>query len=264
LPGRLIVNADDWGRDRETTQRTWECIQRGAVSSVSAMIFMEDSERAASVAREHGIDAGLHLNFTTAFSSENYPAALLEHQQKIAAFLLRHPISRMVFHPGLVRSFEYVVSAQREEFARLYGAEAERFDGHHHMHLCANVLLGKLLPPGTRVRRHFSYEPREKTVRNYVFRKFTDAVLVRRHSVVDYFFSLPPLDPPSHLQGILALAGHSLVELETHPVNRDEYRFLADGEIFRLCADLTATSAVDYGVESRPRTVSVFGPPSLK
>ncbi|MGC2196217.1 MAG: ChbG/HpnK family deacetylase [Terriglobales bacterium] len=254
------MNADDWGRDRETTQRTWECIRRGAVSSVSAMIFMKDSERAASVARESGIDVGLHLNFTTSFSSENCPASLLEHQQKIAAFLLRRPISRMVFHPGLVRSFEYVVSAQREEFARLYGAEAERFDGHHHMHLCANVLLGKLLPTGTRVRRHFAYESREKAVRNYVFRKFTDAVLVQRHRVVDYFFSLPPLAPPGRLQGILALARHSLVELETHPVNPEEYRFLAHGEIFRLCGELTATSVFDYGVESRHRSVGVFGP----
>ena len=35
---------------------------------VSAMVFMEDSERAASIARADAIDAGLHLNFTTAFS----------------------------------------------------------------------------------------------------------------------------------------------------------------------------------------------------
>jgi predicted glycoside hydrolase/deacetylase ChbG (UPF0249 family) len=224
------------------------------------MIFMKDSERAASVAREHGIDAGLHLNFTTAFSSENCPASLLEHQQKLAAFLSRHPISRMVFHPGLVHSFEYVVSAQRAEFVRLYGVEAERFDGHHHMHLCANVLLGKLLPSGTRVRRHFSYEPREKAVRNYVFRKFTDAVLVRRHRIVDYFFSLPPMNPSGRLQRILALARHSLVELETHPVNPEEYRFLAHGEICRLRGDFTTTSVFDCGVESQRRSLGAYGP----
>ncbi len=37
--GVLIVNADDWGRDYENTERTLECIHRGSVSSVSAMVF---------------------------------------------------------------------------------------------------------------------------------------------------------------------------------------------------------------------------------
>lgn len=66
--GALIVNADDWGRDRETTDRTLFCLREGAVSSASAMVFMEDSERAAALAKEHGVDAGLHLNLTAPLS----------------------------------------------------------------------------------------------------------------------------------------------------------------------------------------------------
>src|SRR5271157_4739744 len=78
--GLLIINADDWGRDRETTERTFECILRGAVSSVSAMVFMGDSERAAAIAKENAIHAGLHLNFTTPFSAPDCPTRLAEHQ----------------------------------------------------------------------------------------------------------------------------------------------------------------------------------------
>src|SRR5580704_8891452 len=63
--GLLILNADDWGRDRETTERIFDCVRRGTVSSVSAMVFMQDSERAAGIAREANVDAGLHMNFTT-------------------------------------------------------------------------------------------------------------------------------------------------------------------------------------------------------
>src|SRR5204863_4002166 len=66
-PGRLIVNADDWGRDTHTTACILDCITRGTVTAVSAMVFMEDSERAAAEARQHSVDAGLHLNFTTPF-----------------------------------------------------------------------------------------------------------------------------------------------------------------------------------------------------
>ncbi len=233
----MIVNADDWGRNQETTQRTFECVRCGAVSSVSAMVFTEDSERAAAMAREHGVDAGLHLNFTSPFSAANCPARLLEHQRSVAKFLSRSPFARGVFNPWLTRSFEYVVAAQIEEFIRLYGAEPQRLDGHHHMHLSANVLLGGLLPPGTIVRRHFSHESREKALRHRVFRRFTDAVLTRRYRVADFFFPLIPLEPPARLQEIFALAGRSGVEVETHPVNPEEYRFLAGGEIFRYAGD---------------------------
>src|ERR1700722_3421103 len=160
--GLLILNADDWGRDRDTTAKTFECVQFGPVSSVSAMVFMEDSERAAALAHEHGVDVGLHLNFTTAFSAVNCPPRLRECQHKVATYLLGSPLARGIFNPLLVRSFEYLVATQREEFRRLYGAEPERFDGHHHVHLSANVLLGGLLPPGTLVRPHFSRESGEK------------------------------------------------------------------------------------------------------
>jgi predicted glycoside hydrolase/deacetylase ChbG (UPF0249 family) len=210
------------------------------------MVFMEDSERAAAMARESGIDAGLHLNFTTPFSAPNCPARLRERQHELAAYLLRHSFARVVFHPGLVRSFEYVVAAQRDEFCRLYGAEPERLDGHHHMHLCANVLLGGLLPPGTLVRRHFSYEAREKAVRNRVFRRFTDVILTRRHRMVDFFFSLPPLEP-NRLQQIFLLATKHSVEVETHPASVEEYKFLTSKEIFagRKCPIGTAACTSD-------------------
>lgn len=235
--GLLIMNADDWGREPLTTNRILECTVQGAVSSVSAMVFMEDSERAAALAREQRVETGLHLNLTTPFSAPACPTRLVEHQGKLAAYLLRSPFARVVFHPGLVRCFEYVIAAQLDEFRRLYGAHPDRIDGHHHMHLCANVLLRGLLPAGTIVRRHFSFEPGEKLVRNSVFRQFTRLMLARRHRTTDYFFSLLPLEPADRLERIFFLARQSVVELETHPVNPEEYQFLAGGEIFRWAGD---------------------------
>ena len=231
--GVLIVNADDWGRDPHTTGRILDCALRGTISSVSGMVFMEDSERAAAIARERGIDAGLHLNLTTPFSAPSCPPKLREHQQKLSKYLRRHFFARAVYHPLLGRSFEYVVKAQIDEYRRLYGAKPERLDGHHHMHLCANVLFGNLLPPGTIVRRHFSWESGEKRVRNALFRKFTNVVLARRYRLVDFLFSLPPLEPPARLQRIFSLASRFVVELEAHPVDPVEYQFLAGDQIFR-------------------------------
>src|ERR1019366_6074921 len=231
--GLLILNADDWGRDQETTDRTLECIGCGSVSSVSAMVFMADSARAAAIARERGIDAGLHLNLTTPFSAPDSPARLIERQRELGRCLLRHRLSQVLFHPTLVQSFKYVVSVQLDEFYRLYGAPPGRIDGHHHMHLCANVLLGRLLPTGTVIRRNYTFRRGQKSWPNRFYRHFVDRALARRHCTTDFFFSLVPLQP-ERIQRIVSLAHRYEVEVETHPANSDEYRFLAGGEIHRL------------------------------
>src|SRR5262249_46913023 len=135
----VIVNADDWGRDIETTDRILECVILRTVSSASAMVFMVDSERGAGLARERGVDCGLHLNFTTPFSALNCPLRLREHQGRVIRYLRRNRLAQTVYHPGLASSFRYVALAQIEEFERIFGGKPWRFDGHHHMHLCANV-----------------------------------------------------------------------------------------------------------------------------
>lgn len=236
--GLLIINGDDWGRNTETTDRMFECVAHGTVSSVSAMVFMEDSERAAAIARDRAVDAGLHLNLTTPFSASNCPSRLADRQREIASYLLRWTFHRVVFHPGLARSFEYVVKAQLDEFGRLYGTLPGRIDGHHHMHLCANVLLGRLLPAGTLVRRNFSFQAGEKSLVNRLYRGALDWGLARRHRLVDFFFSLPPLDPPSRLERIFSLANQFTVEVETHPVHPEEYRFLMGEKFLQLTANV--------------------------
>jgi hypothetical protein len=238
----LIINADDWGRNCGTSDRTLDCIRSGTVSSVSAMVFMEDSERAAEIARDYGIDAGLHLNFTTSFSGPGVPSQLAVHRGRISEYLLRHRLSQVIFHPGLISSFEYVTAAQRDEFSRLYGHEPQRLDGHHHMHLCANVLLGGLLPPRTIVRRSFSFQPGEKSFVNRLYRQAIDRHLGRQHRMTDFFFSIQPLASSSRLQKILNLSRQFVVEMETHPEESDEYLFLTGDGIRHLAENCSVAS----------------------
>lgn len=242
MSGSLIINADDWGRDRCTTDRTLDCLRRGAVSAVSAMVFMEDSERAAITARDFGVDSGLHLNLTTPFSGRGYSLRLRECQEKIARYLLRHRFAQVMFHPGLTSEFEYVVKSQIIEFGRLYGCVPVRIDGHHHMHLCPNVVFQRLLPQDSIVRRNFSFEAGEKSVWNRAYRGWMDRRLKKRHRLADYFFSLPPLQPESRLQRIAMLAQDWVVEVEAHPVNQSEYRFLTEGGILRFAAGVRVAS----------------------
>lgn len=234
----LIINADDWGCDKETTDRTLECLQHRSVSSVSAMVFMDDSERAAAIARDQGISVGLHLNLTAPFSSSARLQRLAEHQRRVSGYLRLHRFTQATFNPFLANSFHYLAAAQLEEFACLYGAEPKRVDGHHHMHLCANVMLQKLVPSGTAVRRNFSFEPGEKSLWNNLYRRFSDHILAKRYRITDLFYSLAPLQPLSRLQKIFSLAKALQVEVETHPVKQSEYQFLCGGEIFRCAGDV--------------------------
>jgi len=236
--GALIINADDWGRNKENTDRICDCKLAGTVSSASAMVFMEDSERAACIAREHGIDTGLHLNLTTPFSASNVPEHLAQHHQRIMNYLRRSRLAQVVYHPGLVRSFEYVVASQLTEYQRIYGAATRRVDGHHHMHLCANVVLSCLLPSGTTARRNFSFQPGEKGFANRCYRKIIDRILVTRHNLTDFFYSLAPINPPGRVEEIFALASRFYVEVETHPVNPEEYEFLMGEKILRRIGNL--------------------------
>jgi glycosyltransferase involved in cell wall biosynthesis/predicted glycoside hydrolase/deacetylase ChbG (UPF0249 family) len=246
--GSLIINADDWGRDRKTTDRIHECALRKTVSSASAMVFMEDSERAAAIATDSGFDTGLHINLTTPFSAPKCNPQLSERQREIAAYLRRHPMARIMFYPFLARSFEYVLESQIDEYRRLYGADPLRFDGHHHMHLCSNLVFGNLLPRGAVVRRNFSFHSGEKNPFNRYYRKLVDSRLARRYKLTDYFFSIAPLEPPSRLQAIFLLAGEHVVEVETHPVDPDEYRFLMGDGIDRLSEKFKVTVAERYAI----------------
>jgi predicted glycoside hydrolase/deacetylase ChbG (UPF0249 family) len=243
----LIVNADDWGRDTETTDRILDCLRHGSLSSTSGMVFMEDSERASRIAIENDVDVGLHLNFTTPFSASIVPSQLLQVQQRLTKFLRSSRLAQVLFHPGLTGVFRYVVKAQIEEYRRLYGTAPKRIDGHHHMHLCANVLFGGLLPVGTIVRRNFSFEPGEKSELNRMYRNLLDRMIEKRHPVTNYFFSIEPIGKMERLRKIVNLANTSLVELETHPVNIEEFRFLTGGEFFRQIGSVKIAPRYEVG-----------------
>jgi predicted glycoside hydrolase/deacetylase ChbG (UPF0249 family) len=220
------------------------------------MMFMEDSERAATLARERCVDAGLHLNFTLPFSGRKCPSELVRRQQRLVDHLRGHRLSQLMFHPGLRGDFEYVTAAQIDEFRRLYGSSPYRIDGHHHMHLCMNVLAQRLLPEGVLVRRTFSFRAGEKSALNRAYRTFLDRTVVKRHQVVDGLFTLAPLDA-ERLRRIYALARHAVIELETHPVQTDEYRYLIDGEFFRAVGDTPLGSHAEVSRRDRTRTGDV-------
>jgi len=150
----LIVNADDFGWNRPTTDLTLETFEAGRLTSATALMFMDDTERAAELALEAGLPIGLHVNLTDPLSGADVPAAVRERQLRAIrhfgapATVLRS--RRWLYDPRARQLTEDAVSDQLERFRELYGREPTHFDGHNHVHLCPNVALA--LPQGVRVR----------------------------------------------------------------------------------------------------------------
>jgi len=226
----LTVNADDLGRCVLATDRIMECFAANRISAASAMVFMEDSERAAALATASGLDVGLHINFTESFTGPNIPPGLRMNHERIRRFLRTSKYALVIYNPFLRKAFREVFTAQLQEFARLYGRTPVSFDGHQHMHLCSNMILDNILPVGARVRRSFSFTAGEKNFFNRHYRKLVDRRLAARHRIGDYFFILLHHLPVSRLQRVVELARTYEVELMTHPGVNVEYEALTSDE----------------------------------
>jgi predicted glycoside hydrolase/deacetylase ChbG (UPF0249 family) len=239
----LVVNADDWGRSRTETDAALQCHNKKRITSVSAMVFMDDSERAAALAKEGNIDVGLHLNFSQTFSGNPGSPLLVEFHRKICAFLTGTKYAQLVYNPFLREAFRYSYQAQMEEFSRLYDRLPSRVDGHHHLHLCANIVLGHVIQPGMKVRRHFSFWPKEKSLINRGYRSSVNWWLARRYRLADYFFDLTQCIDEKKFGRVKALAKSSDVELMTHPIVQSEMEYLMGESFLALLEEVNSSSA---------------------
>jgi predicted glycoside hydrolase/deacetylase ChbG (UPF0249 family) len=227
----LIINADDWGRSVAETDSALKCYRAGRITSVSAMVFMGDSKRAAKLAKDYQVDdVGLHLNFSEEFTDPICPENLKEHHRQIVKFLRRNKYAQLLYNPFLRKAFAYCYHAQVEEFMQLFEKSPSHIDGHHHMHLCANVLFSSMIPGGTKLRRNFSFWPGEKSMLNRTYRWLVDRWLARRYRLTDYFFDLTQCIEGKKLDRVAALAKSSNVELMTHPIVNWEREYLMSDE----------------------------------
>lgn len=230
----LIITADDYGKTRHATDSILKCFSSKRITSASAMVFMEDSERAASIVFKASLEVGLHLNFTLPYSACNIHPRLRKHQNRVASYLTKHKFSQVIYNPFLTDSFNFLFLAQQEEFMRLYGKLPDFYNGHHHMHLCANVLAGKIIPKGTRLRGTFTFDPGEKALFNLLYRHILDIWISKKYISTDSFFSIFPVQNYERLRNIINRANKETIEIEVHPEIKVEIEFLLSDQCKNL------------------------------
>ena len=226
----LTVNADDFGRCVVATDRTIACFAANRINSASAMVFMEDSERAAALAMSLGLNVGLHINFTESFTGSNVPRSLRRSHERLRRFLRANKYALIVYNPFLRSAFRKVFAAQFEEFTRLYGRVPSRLDGHQHMHLCTNMVVDSLFPVGAKVRRNLSFTVGEKSFLNRYYRRLVDLRLAKRYRVGDFLFALSQRRSIPQLRRVAVLAKSFDVELIAHPQVNVEFETLLSDE----------------------------------
>jgi predicted glycoside hydrolase/deacetylase ChbG (UPF0249 family) len=234
----LIINADDLGQTAGTTASIIDCYEQGLVTSASAMVFMRYSQQAAELARFRSMETGLHLNLTVPFDAQKVPSKTREYHTLIVRYFRRGKWAQWVYNPLLAGAFDYVFKAQHDEYRDLFGREPAQIDGHHHMHLCVNMIVDRIIPQGLPVRRNFTFKPGEKNFINRMYRRMIDAWLMRHYQCTDSFFSIEEEHHRLRLQEIVSLAYTSCVELMVHPGIAATYNFLKSEEYRNLIKDI--------------------------
>ena len=230
----LIITADDYGKNRYATDNILKCYFNNRITSASAMVFMLDSERAASSASGIGLEIGLHVNFTLPFAAHNVPLKLRENQNRLVSYLTKHRFSPALFNPLLRDAFSFVYLSQKEEFHRLYSKFPEYYNGHHHMHLCSNMLFSNKLPKGARIRRTIAFERGEKGAFNRIYRRILNFYISRQFISTNVFFIVDPTQDPNRLTNIVKRAAKENVEIEVHPENYEETAYLMGSQFQAL------------------------------
>jgi predicted glycoside hydrolase/deacetylase ChbG (UPF0249 family) len=245
----LIVNADDFGWNRDATDLTLGCFEAGQITSTTALVNMEDSERAAERGREGGFPIGLHLNLTDPFTGTGVAAGERERQAAACRIFggggLR--LRSWTYDPRIARLVEDAIRDQLERFRALYGTEPTHVDGHNHVQVCPNVVRAKALD-GFKLRNALWAWPSDDGIIAHA-RAARRWLTARRHLTPRWFYDVSELHelPREQADARLGRARESAVEVMCHPGFDHELEALRDPSWSERIASLPRGSYCDLG-----------------
>jgi chitin disaccharide deacetylase len=233
--GLLIVNADDLGYDPHHTDAARECLGAGRITSATAMVYMQDSDRASAVFRNSELGIGLHLNFSEAFTDPNTPADVRARQARLLPRFReyrRRRLRRWLYDPFIRSDVEGCIADQLQRFEQLYGRPPTHVDGHQHVHLSPNVVLSRAIPRGTLLRNSVDHYPLGRSA-GTAARALRQRAILSRFRSTDRLFDITEVDPrklgSDRANGWLPVAGGA-VEVMCHPGFAHEFDTLMSDE----------------------------------
>lgn len=215
----LIVNADDFGWNRGATDLTAECFAARQITSTTALMYMEDSDRAAELALTRDFPVGLHLNLSDPFTADAIPEPVRERQAAACRIFGGAGLRKRswTYDPRIRGLVEGAIRDQLERFRALYGREPTHVDGHNHVQVCPNVITARALD-GQKMRDALWSYPSTRSAMG-VARAARRALTARGHLTTRYFLDIAELhrDAPAELTARIGLAARTSVEVMCHP-----------------------------------------------
>ncbi len=232
----LIVNADDFGANARTSDPVIALFDERVLSSATAMVRMRDTMRAATLAAEHGVPVGLHLNLTLPFADPAVPASVRERQRRLTEIFGSESWRDGGHERPAEQLVADVVNDQLECFREIFG-EPTHIDGHHHVHTHPAVV--EHLPTGLPIRPILSVPARVGARRSTQERR-----LRRRFLCAETCFAFADVHPSLGGTGLQALdrARRFSVEIMVHPRQEREHAALLSAAWREAISTLTLGS----------------------
>jgi chitin disaccharide deacetylase len=225
----LIINADDFGRNAQASNNIIECFKMGGITCTSIMVFMNDSRRAAESASKCDIDIGLHINFTEEYTGTNVPGDVQERHNRVRGYLLKSKWASIIYNPFIRKDICDCFNDQCIEYNRIIGRMPYRYDGHHHVHLCSNMIIDHVIPYGACVRRSFTFKKKEKSVLNRFYRRIVDWRIQNKYICCDEYYALSGSnDNYLAIRNYIQNASIKNIELSTHPEIAEQFNYLTN------------------------------------
>lgn len=133
---KLVINADDFGRDAEVNKAIAESFAKGYINQTTLMVNMPQCEAAVELARQNGFadKVGLHLNFTRGVPLTEAIRNCRECCDENGVF--RTGSFAMGWRPLEKRLANAVAAETRAQVERylFFNLPLMHCDGHHHVH----------------------------------------------------------------------------------------------------------------------------------
>jgi predicted glycoside hydrolase/deacetylase ChbG (UPF0249 family) len=232
----LIVNADDLGYNAHHTDTTLECLTARRITSATAMVYMEDSDRASAILKHADLGIGVHLNLSEAFTDPRTPRGVRARQARLLSRFHEHGprrLRRWLYDPLIQAEVERSIADQFQRFQELYGRPPTHVDGHQHVHLSPNVFLARAIPSGTAFRNSLNRYPVTRSAVG-IARTVRQRAISARFRSTDHLFDINDVDPrplaPGQADHWLRLADSAAVEVMAHPGFPQEFDCLMSPE----------------------------------
>lgn len=136
---RIILHADDFGFNEETTQATIECFERGALTSATIMVNCEATQKAIEYAKKHPeFSWGVHLTYVDGLTPITECKSLLDEN---GVFADSNGIRKkaMTFRLNQREIIDETIA--QIEILTNAGVKVSHLDSHGHIHKFPSFLL---------------------------------------------------------------------------------------------------------------------------